>query len=340
MRAARLFAYDKPLRVVDVDIPRLRKPDEVLVRVTGAGVCHTDLHIVEGVWREKVQISLPYTLGHENAGIVEEVGEAVTSFRKGEKVILHPVITDGLCRACRIGEDMHCENLVFPGITADGGFAEYLCTSERSLVRIHDLEPEEVAPLADAGLTAIRAVKKAASRTTTGSHIVVLGVGGLGHITLQLLRCMTNAVISAADVVESKLRLAEKMGAHRVIDARRDPVKQVMEITENRGADVVIDLVGNDQTLANGMRMLRKGGSLIIVGYGGTANLKAIDMIFSEFSVVGSLVGNWDELRELIELTRQGKVRVITRKGKLDEVNDILDQLKQGTLEGRGVVMP
>ncbi len=340
MKAARLFAYDKPLRVTDVDIPRLRNPTDVLVRVTGAGICHTDLHIAEGVWREKVQITLPYTLGHENAGIVEEVGEAVTSFRKGEKVILHPVITDGLCRACRIGEDMHCENLVFPGITADGGFAEYLSTSERSLVRIHDLKPEEVAPLADAGLTAIRAVKKAASRTSSGSHVVVQGVGGLGHIALQLLRCMTNTVISAVDVTESKLRLAEKLGADRVVDARHDPVKQVLEITKNRGAEVVIDLVGNDQTLANGMRMLRKGGTLIIVGYGGTVHLKAIDMIFDEFSVLGSLVGNWDELRELIELTRQGKVRVITREAKLDEVNDILGLLKKGTMEGRGVVVP
>jgi len=149
-----------------------------------------------------------------------------------------------------------------------------------------------------------------------------------------------HAVITAADVTESKLRLAEKMGAHQVIDARRDPVKQVMDITANRGADVVIDLVGNDLTLANGMKMLRKGGSLIIVGYGGTLNVKAIDVIFSEFSVLGSLVGNWDELRELMELTRQGKVRVITQKGKLDEVNDILEQLKKGTLEGRGVVIP
>jgi NAD+-dependent secondary alcohol dehydrogenase Adh1 len=340
MKAARLFAYDKPLRLVDVETPILKNPSDVLVRVTGAGVCHTDLHIVEGVWKEKVQVALPYTLGHENAGIVEEVGPAATSVRKGEKVILHPVLPDGLCRACRIGEDMHCENLVFPGITADGGFAQYIRTSERSLVRLNELEPADVAPLADAGLTAIRAVKKTASRTTSGSHVIVQGVGGLGHIALQLLRCMTNAYVTAADVVESKLRLAEKMGAHHVVDARRDPVKQVMDITRGRGAEVVIDLVGNDQTLANGMKMLRKGGSLVIVGYGGTANLKAIDMIFSEFSVLGSLVGNWDELRELIELTRQGKVRVLTKKGKLDEVNEMLDQLKKGTLEGRGVVIP
>ncbi len=315
MKAARLFAYDKPLRLVDAETPRLKNPADVIVRVTGAGVCHTDLHIVEGVWKEKVQVTLPYTLGHENAGIVEEVGPAATSVKRGEKVILHPVITDGLCRACRIGEDMHCENLVFPGITADGGFAQFIRSSERSLVKLN-------------------------SRTTSGSNVVVQGVGGLGHIALQLLRCMTNAYITASDIAESKLRLAEKMGAHRVIDARRDPVKQVMEFTKNQGAEVVIDLVGNDQTLANGMRMLRKGGSLIIVGYGGTANLKAIDMIFSEFSVLGSLVGNWDELRELIELTRQGKVRVLTQKGKLDEVNDMLDQLKKGTLEGRGVVIP
>ena len=310
------------------------------MRITGAGVCHTDLHIVEGVWHEKVQPSLPYTLGHENAGLVKEIGEDVTAVKEGDRVILHPVITDGLCRPCRIGEDMHCENLVFPGITADGGFAEYLVTSQRSLVNIHDLKPEDVAPLADAGLTAIRAVKKAASRTTSGSHVVVQGIGGLGHISLQLLRCMTNTVITATDVAESKLRLAEKLGAHHVVDARKDPVKQVMAITQKKGAEVVIDLVGNDQTLANGMKMLRKGGSLIIVGYGGSLNLKAIDMIFAEVSVLGSLVGNWDELRELIELTRQGKVRVITRKGKLDEVNDFLEQLKKGTLEGRGVVIP
>ncbi len=340
MRAARLFAYDKPLKVVDVDVPRVKNSTDVLVRVTGAGVCHTDLHIAEGVWREKVQISLPYTLGHENAGVIEQTGEDVTAFRKGEKVILHPVITDGLCRACRIGEDMHCENLVFPGITADGGFAEYLVTSQRSLVKLHDLKPEEAAPLADAGLTVIRAVKKAASRTTSGSHVVVQGIGGLGHIGLQLLRCMTNTVVTAVDVAESKLRLAEKLGAHHVVDARKDPVKQIMKITDNKGADVVMDVVGNDQTLANGVKMLRKGGTVIIVGYGGIANLKAIDMIFSEYSVIGSLVGNWDELRELIELTRQGKVKVLTRMGKLDEVNDFLDRMKKGTLEGRGVVVP
>ena len=340
MKAARLFAYDKPLKLVDIETPRLKSPADVLVRVTGAGVCHTDLHIVEGVWKEKVDITLPYTLGHENAGLVEEVGPAVSAVKKGEKVLLHPVITCGTCRPCRIGEDMHCENLVFPGISADGGFAQYIRTSERSLIKLNNLDPADVAPLADAGLTAIRAVKKTASRTTSGSNVVVVGVGGLGHLALQLLRCMTNANIIAADVSESKLRLAEKMGAHRVVDARKDPVKQVMDLTGQKGAEIVIDLVGNDQTLANGMKMLRKGGSLIIVGYGGTAHLKAIDVIFSEFSVLGSLVGNWDELRELVELTRQGKVRVLTKKGKLDEVNDMLDQLKKGTLEGRGVVIP
>src|SRR2546422_4806041 len=285
MKAARLFSYDKPLKIVDVDAPRIKNPSEVLVRVTGAGVCHTDLHIVEGVWREKVQVTLPYTLGHENAGVVQEIGDAVTSVKKGEKGIVHPVITDGTCRPCRIGEDMHCENLVVPGITADVGFAEVLRTSEPALVRIHKLDPDDVAPLADAGLTAIRAVKKAASRTTSGSNVVVMGVGGLGHIALQLLRCMTNAVIIAADVAESKLRLAEKMGAHRLIDARRDPVKQVMGSTRNRGAYVEDRPVGNDLTLANGMKMLHKGGTLIIVGYGGAPSVKATAVVFFLFSL-------------------------------------------------------
>src|SRR3989442_4349019 len=151
-----------------------------------------------------------------------------------------------------------------------------------------------------------------------------MGVGGLGHIALQLLRCMTNAVIIAADVAESKLRLAEKMGAHRVVDARRDPVKQVMDITANRGADVVIDLVGNDLTLANGMKMLHKGGTLIIVGYGGTISVKDIDGIFSEFFTLGRLLGNSGGLPGPMEVTRQGKERVITQKCKVDGLNDRL----------------
>src|SRR3989442_253872 len=322
MKAARLFSYDKPLKVVDVEAPRIKNPSEVLVRVTGAGVCHTDLHIEEGVWREKVQVTLPYTLGHENAGVVQEVGDAVTSFKKGEKVIVHPVITDGTCRPCRIGEDMHWQNLVVPGITADGGFAEVLRTSERSLVPIHDLAPDDVAPLADAGLTAIRAVKKAASRTTSGSHIVVMGVGGLGHIALQLLRCMTNAVIIAADVAESKLRLAEKMGAHRVVDARRDPVKQVMDITGNRGADVVIDLVGNDLTLANGMKMLHKGGTLIIVGYGGTRTGKEREVRFSAISVLGGLLGNRERARGVLERAPPGENSGMMQEGKARQRNN------------------
>jgi len=132
------------------------------VRVRGAGVCHTDLHIIEGIWREKVSPSLPLTLEHKNAGLVEEVGEAVSRFKKGGPVILHPRITDVVCRACRAGEDMHCENLRFTVLTMDGGFAEFMVTSVRCLVKIDGLELAEITPLADAGLTAMRAVRKAA----------------------------------------------------------------------------------------------------------------------------------------------------------------------------------
>ncbi len=341
MKAARLFRFEQPLKVTEVDVPKIMSPTDVLVRVMGAGVCHTDLHILEGVWREKVQPPLPLTLGHENAGVVEEVGSAVTAAKKGDKVILHPQSTDGTCRACRIGEDMYCENAKFPGLSHDGGFAEYMVTSQRALVHLGNLDPREVAPMADAGLTAIRATKKARERTTSGGIVVVQGVGGLGHISIQLLRHMTNTIVVASDVAESKLRLAEKMGAHHTINAKKDAVKQVMDLTNNRGADVVIDYVGNDQTLAAGMKMLKpKGGSLVIVGYGGNLNVKAIDMIFGEMSALGSLVGNWDELRELMELTRQGKVRVVTQRNRLEEVNDVLEELKKGTLEGRAVLTP
>jgi NAD+-dependent secondary alcohol dehydrogenase Adh1 len=187
MKAAVLYEYDPELkvqlRVETVPEPTIHAHNEVIVRVGAAGLCRTDLHIIEGALREEMDphgTLLPYILGHENAGWVEAVGSSVTSVKPGDAVICHPMRTCGVCLGCRLGEDMYCERGVFPGVTTNGGFAEYLLTSERSLIKLREhIAPDEVAPLADAGIAAYRAAKRAASRLRPGQYCVILGVGGL-----------------------------------------------------------------------------------------------------------------------------------------------------------------
>ncbi|MEQ1887503.1 MAG: alcohol dehydrogenase catalytic domain-containing protein, partial [Bryobacteraceae bacterium] len=189
MKAAVLHRYDEKLTspefvsFEDVADPKIKNPTDVIVRIGGAGVCRTDLHIVEGIWRDKSNVALPYIMGHENAGWVEEVGQAVNGLRVGDPVICHPLVTSGHCLACRRGNDMHATESAFPGINANGGYAQYLLTGERSLIKLpKTLAPKDVAPYTDAGLTAYRAAKKASRHLLPGQFAVVLGCGGLGHI--------------------------------------------------------------------------------------------------------------------------------------------------------------
>ena len=182
MKAAVLERYDEKLsgdafvRYMDVPDPKIAAATDVIVRIGGAGVCRTDLHIVEGIWRGKVEVALPYIMGHENAGWVEEVGSAVEGVRVGDAVICHPLVTSGHCLACRRGDDMHATDSKFPGINANGGYAQYLLTGERSLIKLpKSLAPKDVAPYTDAGLTAYRAAKKASRHLLPGQTVAVIG---------------------------------------------------------------------------------------------------------------------------------------------------------------------
>ena len=339
MKAARLHAYEQSLELDTVPDPDLLGYHDVIVRLGGAGVCRTDLHIIEGIWRTKVDVQLPYTLGHENAGWVEEVGDAVTSVRRGDAVIVHPVITCGLCEGCRLGEDMYCTNNTFPGITTDGGFATFLRTSERSLIKLPEgVEPVDVAPHADAGITAYRAAKKAAHLLRPGTTAAIIGLGGLGHIALQSLRHLCAARLLAVDPSPTAQDLARELGADRVVAGDR-PVEEVRDLTGG-GAHVVLDFVGERGVEQDATRMLRQGGTHIVIGYGGTIQVPAIDMIFSELSVVGTLVGNYTELCELMALHAEGKVRLHTQRYTLDDVNTALADLDAGRVRGRGVLVP
>ena len=349
MKAARLHAYasqgwhpgpgERPLTTEDVPEPQLMGHHDVIVRIAGAGLCRTDLHIIEGIWKDITRPALPYILGHENAGHVEEVGDAVTNVRRGDPVICHPVAACGYCEGCRRGEDMYCTSSYFPGLTGDGGFAEYLRTSDRAMVKLREgVDPVDLAPYADAGITAYRAARKAAGVLRPGQWAAVIGVGGLGHIGLQCLHALSPANVIAVDASESARELARALGAEAVV-AGSEHVDEVRELTGG-GCHVVLDFVGELGAEAHSIQMLRQGGTHIVVGYGGTTRVPTIDIIFSELSIVGSLVGSYTDLDELMKLNEEGKVRLHAQRYRLEDVNQAIADLDQRRIKGRGVLVP
>ncbi|MDW7982992.1 MAG: NAD(P)-dependent alcohol dehydrogenase [Thermomicrobium sp.] len=347
MRAARLYRYDPELReelkLEQTPDPQIRQPDEVIVRVVAAGLCRTDLHIIEGIWRDILDPQgtlLPYTPGHENTGIVEAVGSAVTAVKPGDRVICHPLRSCGVCLACRAGEDMYCANGRFPGLDSDGGFAEYLVTNQRAVVKLPaEVDLVEVAPLADAGLTAYRAAKRAARSLPPDGWGVVIGIGGLGHIALQVLRAFSSARLIAVDVAPAALERAREFGADHVLRGGPELVAEIRELTGG-GAHAVLDFVGERGVEQQGWQMLRKGGMHLIIGYGGRLEIPTVHMIFQEIAVAGSLVGNYRELTELMDLAARGIVRVAVQRYSLDEINRAIDDFKHGRYFGRAVIVP
>jgi len=341
MKAARLHAYHDALRLDSVDEPTIAGPLDVIVRVGAAGLCRTDLHIQEGQWAEKSQVVLPYTPGHENAGWVHEIGSAVSNVAVGDTVIVHPFISCGLCLPCRVGDDMHCLNGSFPGINRDGGFADFLQTSARSVVKLGPgLEPKDIAALADAGLTAIHAVKKAIPVLTAGTSAVVIGAGGLGHIGIQCLKAMTPAQIIVIDPSEQALALAREMGADHTVKVDGSHVDTVTEMTNGLGAEAIIDFVGEKGAIEDGIAMIRDGGFYYVIGYGENINIPTIDVISREISFIGNLVGTYADLQELMTLTAEGKVTLHTSTYPLDAINDAMADLDGGRLQGRGILIP
>jgi NAD+-dependent secondary alcohol dehydrogenase Adh1 len=341
MKAARLHAYREALKLDEIGDPQVTGPLDVVVRIGAAGLCRTDLHIQEGQWAEKSGVKLPYTPGHENAGWVHEIGSTVTNVAVGDAVIVHPFISCGLCGPCRAGDDMHCLNGSFPGINRDGGFADLLQTSARSVVKLAPgLEPKDIAALADAGLTAIHAVKKAIGVLGPGTHAVVIGAGGLGHIGIQCLKAMTPAEIIVVDPSEPALALARELGADHTVKVDDTQVDKVKELTDGLGAEAIIDFVGEKGAIEDGVAMLRDGGFYYVIGYGENINIPTIDVISREISFIGNLVGTYTDLQELMTLTAQGQVSLHTTTYPLEAINDAMADLDAGQLQGRGILIP
>jgi NAD+-dependent secondary alcohol dehydrogenase Adh1 len=342
MKAVRLHAYNEQPTVDEVDEPTVKGPLDVVVKVGGAGVCRTDLHIILGQWDEAMNPTLPYTIGHENAGWVHEIGSAVTNVAVGDTVILHPTPTCGLCRACRAGQDMHCVESIFPGLDGtDGGMAEYLLTSARACVKLDpSTQPADVAALADAGITAYHAVRKALPLLYPGTTAVVIGAGGLGHIGIQCLAALTATNIVVVDRNPAALELAKQLGATQTVVADGKHVDAVKDLTNGEGADVVLDFVAEEGAENEGFEMTRPGGSYFVIGYGGTLVVPTLDVISTERNIIGNIVGTYNELAELMVLAQAGKVTLHTKAYPLSEAQQALADLDAGKVRGRAILVP
>ncbi|MEN3298731.1 NAD(P)-dependent alcohol dehydrogenase [Pseudonocardia sp.] len=342
MRAVRVHEYHSDPTIDDIPEPTLQGPLDVIVKVGGAGVCRTDLHIINGDWAEAMGPELPYVIGHENAGWVEAVGEGVSNVAVGDTVILHPQPSCGLCLACRAGRDMQCENAFFPGLSNnDGGMAEYLRTTARACVKLDpNTNPADVAALADAGITAYHAVRKAVPHLYPGTTAVVQGAGGLGHIGIQSLAAITGTRIIVVDKNPDALDLAKQIGADETVEANGTHVEAVLDLTNGKGAEVVFDFVAEQGAELDAWKMTAPAGYQYVIGYGGEFRAPTLDFVAGEKNVIGNIVGTYNDLAELMVLAQAGKVTLHTKQYPLDAALDALHDLDAGRVRGRAILVP
>jgi len=327
--AAQLTAA--PLSLEDVPTPSVIEPFDVVIKVAASGVCRTDLHLLTG----EMASPLPLILGHENAGWVHEVGLSVTTVQVGDPVICFPFVSDGLSPDERSGFDTHAPNRRTPGITVDGGYAEYMLTNERSMIKVSsDADLSLLAPLTDAGLTAYRACKRASAIIRPGDTAVVIGIGGLGHLAVQILRALSPAKIVAVDTNPAARELALKCGA----DVALDPSTVTKHLPA--GARTVLDFIGIDQSCQLGIDTLEFGGTYFAVGVGGNLSLPLANIVEGEKHIEGVFVGTFTDLLEVTELTISGKIVPHVVRYSLADANTALHDLANSRFLGRAVLQP
>lgn len=343
MQAVRFAGVGRPAQIEDVPRPS-PGPGQVVVKIGGAGVCHSDLHVME----EDLGFAPPFTLGHENAGWVSALGDGVTGLKEGDAVAVYGPWGCGRCHACQLSMENYCENWAEikgfgGGLGLDGGMAEYmLVPSARLLVPLGDLAPAQAAPLSDAALTPYHAIRRALPQLHPGGTAVVIGVGGLGHMALQLLRLLAPVRIVAADVDDTKLAQARALGADEVVNNRdaAAAADRIRQIAGQRGAALVLDCIGVQPTVDLGAKLLGRNSVWTIVGLGGGKH---------EFrhgsTPYGTLMsipywGSRVELMEVIALARDGRIHVETTEFPLSEAVNVYAKLKAGQIMGRAVLVP
>jgi alcohol dehydrogenase, propanol-preferring len=342
VKAYRMTGWQSAPAFCDVEL-REPGPGEVLVRIGGAGVCHSDLHVLdypEGA----LPYALPFTLGHENAGWVERVGPGVRGWAEGAPVMVYSVWGCGRCAACRLGMENYCETapaFVGGGLGLDGGMASHMIVpSARFLLPIDGLDPRTAAPLTDAGLTTYHAVKRSLPSLVPGSTVVVVGVGGLGQMAIQVVKAISPARVVAVDVSPEKLAVARSLGADAVVASDALAVERVRELTGGAGAELVLDVVGSNETLALAVAVSRRLGTVTLVGIAGGSYPFGYMTVPTEVSMVSTFYGSIPELAEVIALAQQGRLTADVEMFPLEGAPEAYDRLRHGTIRGRAVIAP
>ncbi|NON63426.1 NAD(P)-dependent alcohol dehydrogenase [Acidianus sp. RZ1] len=347
MRVMRLVELGKPLRLQDIEVPKPKGP-QVLIKVEGAGVCHSDVHMRQGRFGnlrivEDLGVKLPITLGHEIAGKIEEVGDEVIGYSKGDLIAANPWTGEGNCYYCRIGEEQLCDLPRWLGINYDGAFAEYvLIPHYKYLYKLRRLSAMEAAPLTCSGITTYRAIRKA-SLDPSKTLLIVGAGGGLGTMAVQIAKAVSGATVIGVDVRDEAIEAAKRAGADYAINvSTQDPIAEIRKITEGKGVDAIIDLNNSEKTLSIYPNALAKQGKYIMVGlFGADLHYHAPLITLNEIQFVGSLVGNQSDFLGIMRLAEMGKVKpMVTKTMKLEEANAAIDNLENFRTVGRQVLVP
>jgi propanol-preferring alcohol dehydrogenase len=365
LKAARIIKPNESLQIQQTETPKPRG-SQVLIKIISSGVCHSDIHLWQGGYEGPAGqflkttdrgVKYPLTPGHEIAGTIESMGEEAeaqiqiqtgqegegAAFSKNQKVIVYPWIGEGLCPACRIGQENLCDKPRSLGIYTDGGYADYvLVPSYKYLVKLdEDMDLDASATLSCSALTAYGAVRNATLNPY--DNLVVVGAGGLGLMAVQLAKAISGANVIAMDLDDNKLEVAKKNGADSTINSKKeDPVKAIMELTDKMGTDAIIDFVNASKTVEADMQLLRRRGKLVLVGlFGGELKLNLVTMPTRAYKIIGSYTGSISEMVELVSLAKRGVIKpVISERFKLEQATEALSKLKDVKITGRGVINP
>ncbi|WP_327580302.1 NAD(P)-dependent alcohol dehydrogenase [Streptomyces sp. NBC_00145] len=344
MKAVQYRTVGAAPEVVQIPVPA-PGPGQVLLRMTAAGVCHSDIAVMS--WpADQLGFPLPLTLGHEGVGTVAAVGDGVVAVEVGDAVAVYGPWGCGTCAKCAEGKENYCLRakelgIYPPGLGAPGAMAEYMVVdSPRHLVPLGALDPVQAVPLTDAGLTPYHAIKRSLPKLVPGSTAVVIGTGGLGHVAIQLLRALSPAWVIALDVNEEKLALAREVGAHEAILSDAESVAVVRELTGGKGAEAVFDFVGATPTVATAGGCVAVEGDVTIVGLGGGTLAVGFGTTPYEASVTAPYWGSRSELMEVLDLARSGVVSVHVETYGIDDAPTAYQRLHDGTVRGRAVILP
>lgn len=350
MLAARMHAYKQPLVLEDIRIPEIA-PDQVLVRVGGAGMCRSDVQLIDGYFESALHSTFPLTPGHEIAGLVSAIGDRVPESAKlavGDQVVVATGWGDGICRQCRVGDEQICDHGAWPGFGPPGGYAEFIPVPYRHLIRLeHRLKWEELAPLTDAGVTPYRAIKKLRAAGVLGPDRVmgVFGASGLGSYAVQYAKLLSaGATVVAFARNDEKLAISKQRGADFTINTRGKSIADIgdelFKLTGSRKLDAAVDCVGAEETIQTGIGLLHTSGAFVSVGLVGTKiNIPLFPFTAGELTYHGSFWANYADLQEVLALAQKGRIQHTIKRIEFKDVNENLELLRAGDIIGRAVIV-